>query len=151
MASSWPEKLARRSARRQRVHDSKRLVEVGAVGLEVALEEQLSEPGLGIARDVLPDLVERAEERTAVLALRRLLHQVSAATDDVKGAGIPARRLRGGLDLVDEGHHLGHGHVAAVEPIAEGDGALDDGRAVAADGDGRMRLLNRLRLDPGPG
>src|SRR5262245_36716163 len=45
---------------RELLHDGENALELGAPGLEVGLEEQLGEAGLGVALDVLANLGERA-------------------------------------------------------------------------------------------
>ena len=88
--------------RRQLLHHVEDVLEVGAAGLEVELEEQLGETGVGVALDVLADLGERAPERAAVSALGGIVDHVRATADDVERIGIAADLPRGVFDLSNE-------------------------------------------------
>src|SRR5262249_41236547 len=139
---------ARRSPlERELLHDGENEVELGAPGLEVGLEEQLREAGLGVTLDVLADLRERAPQGAPLLALRCVVDHVRTAADDGQRRSVAADRRGGALALANQGRALGEWDVAAVESVAERDRALDDGWTVAADGDRRVRLLHGLGLN----
>src|SRR5262249_56106068 len=86
-------RTARRSPLgRELPHDGENAVELGAPGLEVGLEEQLRETGLGVTLDVLADLRERAPQGAPLLALRCVVDHVGTPAAHVPRRSIPADR-----------------------------------------------------------
>src|SRR5215470_10977297 len=122
-------------------------VETGSAWLEVRLEEELGEPGRRIAADVLADLVDGSPERPACRSLRSLVDLECATAHDVQRGRIALGRDRGFPEFGDHRRNAIERHVAAIEAVAERDGASDHDRAVSTDGDRWVRLLNGLGLD----
>ena len=116
---------------------------------DVRLQEELGQPELGVAPDVVADLVERAEEGPAIRALGVGGGEERPAANHLEPRGIPPGLLRGRPELLDERRDPVERHVAAAEAVAEGHRPPDGRRPVAPDGDRRVRDLDRPRPDVG--
>src|SRR3970040_175914 len=74
-------------------HDLEGALEGDAARVEVGLEEELGQAGLGVAAHILADLAERAPERPALLALRARVEVKAAARHDPERRRVPAPLL----------------------------------------------------------